>query len=188
MITVSLLQILLGILVLTSALGVVLSRNPIVSAMMLMSTLFLTGGLYISLGLYFIGAVQILIYAGAIAVLFIFIVMLLDMKTFKMVIPGRKIIGALGLVAAAMIFASFYQSILSGQHFNGATSLAGTETVNAADPKIISLHFLSKYMIAFQMTGLLILGAIMGAVVLGKPVKPKMAGNFAQNTTEEKAI
>ena len=65
--TPSTLQIILGFLTLVTAISVVIGKNPVVSAIMLMSTLFLTGGLYFGLGYFFLGAVQILIYAGAIS-------------------------------------------------------------------------------------------------------------------------
>lgn len=178
--TVSLLQIVLGILVLASAISVVASKNPIVSAMMLMSTLFLTGAMYLGLGLYFIGAVQILIYAGAIAVLFVFIVMLLDLKAFRLRIPGRTLAVVLALVPALLLGASFIKALLPGETFMRAVTETAAGEVVAADPKVISLHFLSKYMLAFQMTGLLILGAIMGAVVLGKRKASEISGGEMQ--------
>lgn len=170
--SVSALQLLTGILVLGSALSVVMSKNPIVSAIMLMSTLFLTGAMYFGLGLYFIGAVQILIYAGAIAVIFVFIVMLLDLKTLSVAIPGRRIVGALGFLVAALALFSLCASLLTGNVFTQGAHSEGLGLLSSASPKAISLQFLSKYMLAFQATGLLIFAAVMGAVVLGKPAPP----------------
>lgn len=170
--TVSLLQIILGILVVASALTVVTSKNAVVSAITLMTTLLLTGVMYLGLGLYFIGAIQILIYTGAVAVLFVFIVMLLDLKQMNLVIPGRKIVGGLAFIASATLLLGLFLLILPHANFGQAMgSGAQIEGLSAAHPKEISLQFLTKFMAPFQIAGLLIFAAVMGAVVLGRPRK-----------------
>src|SRR3954471_18922035 len=108
----NLLQFVFGTLTLVTGLMVIFSRNPVVSAIMLMGTLFFTGGLYFGMGLYFIGAVQILIYAGAISVLFVFIVMLLDLRPAVLKIPGRKIVGGVAAVAGLAMLAAFFLAVV----------------------------------------------------------------------------
>jgi NADH-quinone oxidoreductase subunit J len=168
--SISIVQIVLAALTIVTAVSTISARNPVVSAIMLMSTLFLTGGLYLGLGAFFIGAIQILIYAGAIAVLFVFIVMLLDLKPFLVRIPGRNAIAAFAIIAAglflaALTFLVIQNSALQGAHGEQAHEIASM----VANPRTISLQFLSKYMIPYQVAGLLILGAVMGVVVLGRP-------------------
>ena len=168
----SMLQIIFGLITVASALLVVMGKNPVVSAMALMATLFSTAVLYFGLGFYFIGVAQILIYAGAIAVLFVFVVMLLDMKPFKLTIPGRVPVFLLGVFAAALLLAGLLISVVPGVGVEaGHSEHAAEELMRTVDPKSISLHFLSKYMIPFQLTGLLILAAIMGVILLGRPKK-----------------
>lgn len=166
-------QIVVGLLTLICAALTVLNRNPIISALGLMGTLFTTGGLYFGLGFYFVGAVQILVYAGAIAVLFVFIVMLLDLKPLKLLIPGRSF--AITLSAAAGLFllmalilaVAIPSATLSGEN----SVIVGGDLITHETAFAISNRMLSRYMFAFQMTGVLILAAIMGAVILGKPRK-----------------
>jgi len=169
------LEIVIGALALLSSLMVVLSPNPIVSAIGLLGSLFLTGGLYFAMGSYFIGAAQILIYAGAIAVLFVFIVMLLDIKPLTTRIPGRTAIIALGgLAGLFFVAAAVVATIKSG----GSITVGSNDPVAVASlsPIEIARLFVSKYMVAFQMTGFLILAAIIGAILLGRPEKTSQYG------------
>lgn len=161
-------QIILGALTLIAALNVVLAKNPVVSAMSLMATLFMTGALYFGLGHFFIGAVQILIYAGAISVLFVFIVMLLDLKPTQVRIPGGfaagliKTLGGLFL-GAAVLLPVIYWGIAN----NNAVSPEAI--ASSASASSIALRFLSKYMLPFQVTGLLIFAAVIGVILVGRP-------------------
>jgi NADH-quinone oxidoreductase subunit J len=163
-------QIVLGFLTLVTALSVVLSKNPVVSAVNLMATLFLTGALYIGLGHFFMGAIQILIYAGAIAVLFVFIVMLLDLKPLSLTLPGRAVSIAGGVFVS--LFLGLGLSVAAFRSSFGNQGAAEVESLaSIASPSVISLQFLSKYHLPFQVAGLLIFATVMGVVVLGKPKK-----------------
>jgi NADH-quinone oxidoreductase subunit J len=164
-------QIVLAFLTLVTAVSVVLGKNPVVSAIMLMATLFLTGGIYFGMGHFFLGAVQILIYAGAISVLFVFIVMLLDLKPLLLTIPGRSISVVGGLAAAFVVGAVLFLGSFATFSQSQNSRVAEMNLVDPTSPKVISIHFLSLYQIPFQVAGLLILGAVMGAIVLGKPKK-----------------
>jgi NADH-quinone oxidoreductase subunit J len=176
--TPSVLQLIFGALTLICALLVVLGKNPVVSAMALMGTLFSTGILFFSQKAYFIGAVQILIYAGAISVLFIFIVMLLDLKPLKLRIPGRVPVHILGTIAGLMILVGALLVALPALKAPGLVDAlaATTEAADATEPLSVASRFLSKYMIPFQTTALLILAAVMGVVVLGRPLRSKKEG------------
>ena len=172
--TLTLFPLIVGFLTLVAAIMVIASRSPVVSAISLMLTLFLTGILYFGMNAYFIGAVQILIYAGAIAVLFVFIEMLLDLKPMRVQIPGRKIVVLLGTLTGLALFLGALLSTVPGFFEISAVSNEATQQLQSSLSALsISLTFLSKYMVPFQMTGILILAAILGAVVLGKPALRK---------------
>ncbi|MEZ4813640.1 MAG: NADH-quinone oxidoreductase subunit J [Bdellovibrionota bacterium] len=148
------------------SLVVLLSANPVVSAIALMGTLFSTAGLYFLIGNYFMGSIQILVYAGAIAVLFVFIVMLLDLRpSLLRFIPGRKIyVASTGF--AGGVLALFLLRVIWQQ-----TTYANSAAINPdfqMTAQQISEHFVSKYQFAFQAAGLLIFGAILGAIVLAR--------------------
>lgn len=165
-------HLIFGTLTLIAALTVVLSHNPVVSAMALMGTLFATGTLYFGMGSFFVGAVQILIYAGAISVLFVFIVMLLDMKPLRIRIPGRTTARVISIGTAIFLFFSLTLGILQGTLQSAVSSDAVAETVNLSmSARGISAQFLSTFMFPFQITGLLILAAIIGVILLGRPKK-----------------
>ncbi len=168
-------QYLLGTLIFATSMLTVLGKNPVMSAMNLMATLFLTGLMYFSVGAYFVGAVQILIYAGAISVLFIFIVMLLDLKPRYFQIPGRKPVYFLAGGISLLFFVGLIVSVLPALGENGILDfglIATNELVSGSQtPEAISLRLLSKYMLPFQVTALLLLAAVMGVVVLGKKNK-----------------
>jgi NADH-quinone oxidoreductase subunit J len=162
---ISLFQIILGFLVLVSAINTVASKNPIVSAMSLMATLFLSGIVYIGLGQFFLGAAQILIYAGAISVLFVFIVMLLDLKATVVQVPGfqlRFLIQTLAILLFGFLLVfSFKQNIPFSE-------TASSELSTQPLAKDISVHFLTQYMFPFQLTGFLILSALIGVIFIGR--------------------
>ena len=125
-----------------------------------MGVLFSTAAIYFALGNYFIGAVQILVYAGAIAVLFVFIVMLLDLKpSLLRFYPGRKpylVVAALvGLALTAVLFFSLAQITAGG---------GSSPDVNSAQNT--AMYFVSKYQVAFQAAGFLVFAAIIGAISL----------------------
>ncbi len=165
-------HLIFGMLTLIAALGVVMSHNPVVSAMALMATLFTTGTLYFGMGSFFVGAVQILIYAGAVSVLFVFIVMLLDMRPLKLSIPGRKATNILSILTGIFLFFSLTLGILQGTLQSTVSSPDVAESVGESmGAKTIALQFLSKYMLPFQVTGLMILAAVIGVILLGRPKK-----------------
>ncbi|MEO5666517.1 MAG: NADH-quinone oxidoreductase subunit J [Bdellovibrionota bacterium] len=165
----TILQWILGAITLATGLLVVLGRNPIVNAISLMATLFTTGLLYFSLGAHFVGVVQILIYAGAISVLIVFIVMLLDLRPAHVRVPGRSPTYVIGTICSIVFFVAAILSVLPILKNLGAIPSLGDvgESLGQA-PEEISMQLLSKYMIPFQATALLLLAAVMGVVVLGK--------------------
>jgi len=175
----SVFQMILCVLALTCALLVVLQRNPVISAISLLGTLFTTGLLYFTLEAYFVGAVQILVYAGAISVLFVFIVMLLDLKPTRVRVPGRAPTIVLGVTAGASFFVLCALSVLPVlKTFGLLDTMSGGLGEAAEGPLAISVLLLSKYMLPFQVTALLLLASIMGVVVLGKRTLPPRVSSF----------
>ncbi len=145
---------------------VLLSSNPVVSAIALMGTLFSTAGLYFLIGNYFMGSVQILVYAGAIAVLFVFIVMLLDLRpSLLRFIPGRKVYVAATGTAGVLLALFLMKAVYSQLDFGNSAAINPNFQMSAVE---IAQHFVSKYQLAFQSAGLLIFGAILGAIVLAR--------------------
>jgi NADH-quinone oxidoreductase subunit J len=155
----SLISIFLSLVVLVSA-------NPVASAVALMGTLFSTAALYFALGNYFIGSVQILVYAGAIAVLFVFIVMLLDLRPHLLrFIPGRKVYVISTGIAGVLLAVLLVSAIREQSIFGNSSAINPSFQLS---PQEIARYFVSQYQAAFQAAGLLVFGAIIGAVVLAR--------------------
>jgi NADH-quinone oxidoreductase subunit J len=176
-ITPSLLQWIAGFAAVFFAVVVVSSRNPVISALALMGTLFSTAVLYFGLQAYFVGVIQVLVYAGAIAVLFVFIVMLLDLKVTKVLIPGRLLKLVFAALATGFFLLVILWSLVPVTSFDFFSSKSVEEVSNGAlSAKAISSSFLSTYMFPFQLTGFLILAAIMGVVLMSKPIRRSLKG------------
>jgi len=169
---VSWLQLLFGTFALAFSLGVVLNRNPIVSALCLMGTLLSTAVLYLALGASFAGVVQIMVYAGAIAVLFVFIVMLLDLKESRVSLPGSTAKRALAALAAFLflgVSGACIGTLLASDP--GYSRDSQSHLAEALSARAVSFEMLSTHMLPFQITGILILSAVVGVVMLAKSVR-----------------
>ncbi len=147
---------------LLSGVLVIANRNPVTSAMFLIVLFFFMSALFVLLEAFFLAAIQILVYAGAIMVLFLFVIMLLDIK------PSRRqklsMISITGGAALAGIFVWELGTIL-GDPIENSGSIQGNMT--GGFPQVLKLLFV-KYMLPFEVTGLLLLVAMIGVVLLSK--------------------
>ena len=144
---------------------VVINRNPVASALSLAVSFLGLAALFMSLNAYFIGIIQVLVYAGAVMVLFLFIIMLLDLRAEQ----GRRInwlTSAAGL-AVALILLGQISSIVG--HFpmahKGFPPLPG-RTID--DVRNIGATLFTNYNLPFQIVGVLVLVATIGVVLLSK--------------------
>ena len=134
------------------AINVVVQTHPIASAISLIGVMASLAVLYLLLGAEFIAAAQVIVYAGAIMVLFVFVIMLLN--------AGAQALGVPSLVALLGILAFFVQRLFpreSATHFGGFTG--GTA-------KAVGKALFTTYLLPFEATSILILIAIVGAIVL----------------------
>jgi NADH-quinone oxidoreductase subunit J len=149
-----------------SALMCITQRNPVASAFWLISTMLALAGIFVLLEAHFIAAVQVLVYAGAIMVLFLFVIMLLNLS-------GRvsDIRGKLSWVVAAVIAVALAASLITLRGYT-PERLAEEVTGAAAESRgvigVFAEPLFGTYLVPFEITGLLLLTAIVGAVVLAK--------------------
>lgn len=137
------------------------SRNPVTSAMFLVLTMVFLSGLFVLLRAYFLAAVQILVYAGAVMVLFLFVIMLLDLKTEEQ----RKIkvfSAGLGTAAVAGLFALIGLSIWSGSPAGGGIPRAEGNTFE------LGQLLFTNYLLPFEIVSVLLLVAMVGVILLSK--------------------
>src|SRR6266508_1318908 len=146
-----------------TALGVVWARSPMYAAMNLVAAFFFLAGIYVLLTAHLIAFMQILVYAGAVMVLFLFVIMLLSAGDER-IGPARKkamqVLGVLGAVALASVLASAIARVADG----------GMRTVDATfgTVKAVGAVLFTEYLLPFEATSLLLLVAIVGAVVVAK--------------------
>jgi NADH-quinone oxidoreductase subunit J len=154
-----------------SALMMVTRSNPVASALWLIGTFFSLAAIYTLLGAFFIGIIQILVYAGAIMVLFLFVIMLLNLghdyhadirsTTWKVVAGGSS------LVLVALLVRLFGEPITHIGPVPGPEAVAQTvEELGAVTA--IGIPMFRDYVVPLQVTGLLLLVAVIGAVALAK--------------------
>ena len=139
------------------------SRNPVTSAMFLVLTIVSLAGLFVLLHAFFLAAVQVLVYAGAVMVLFLFVIMLLDLKEEE----RRKIrtFGvAGGVISAGAILFIFLSSLLKPEARLGATQPPAVEGGTVALARLL----FSQYLLPFEIVSVLLLVAMVGVVLLSK--------------------
>jgi len=174
-----------GILVL-SALMVITARNPVHSVLFLILAFFNSAGLFVLLGAEFIAMIMVIVYVGAVAVLFLFVVMMLDInfsdlrKGAMHYIPLGIVIGGILLFELVAIY-SYWQFAPSSQS-NVALPNSGFEGVTNAHA--IGLVIYTKYVFAFQVAGLILFVAMVGAIVLTHRSRP---GVHKQKVAEQQA-
>ena len=142
---------------------VVLTKNPIHSVLYLVLTFFAIAGHYVLLNAQFLAAVHIIVYAGAIMVLFLFIIMLLNLN--KETEPQKSIwLKAMAAVAAGSLLVVLVGSL------RGAANLQPSNEFNSNIGLIENLGktLFNDFLLPFELSSILLLGAMVGAVLLGK--------------------
>lgn len=137
------------------------SRNPVTSAMFLVLTIVSLAGLFVLLHAFFLAVVQVLVYAGAVMVLFLFVIMLLDLKAEEhrhLTVAGV----VAGLVAVGAIIALFLQGLA-----RSPLSSAPATTLEGGTRPLGKLLF-SQYLLPFEIVSVLLLVAMVGVVLLSK--------------------
>lgn len=155
-----------GALALVSAIFVVAARNPLHSALGLIVTFFGLAAIYVLLGAHLLAALQVLVYAGAVMVLFIFVIMLLNLKEEELGRPrvtpakiaGGISLGLLGLVLSVNVLGKLGSLV--------TTDLAATEGFGTV--KEVGRAIYGPFLLPFEATSLLLLVAIVAAVVVAK--------------------
>ena len=162
---------LFGLLAVASAIAFVTRKSPVSAALWLVSVMFNLAALYVMMGAHFVGIIQVLVYAGAIMVVFLFVVMLLNLGHPDELSDirgkwGRLAAGGIGLalLAQVMVLArtQFMPSLQPPTNpvFGGPTDRGAIGSI--AEP------LFTEHLLAFELTSILLLAAIVGAVAIGR--------------------
>ncbi len=167
-----------------SALGCIVQRNPVASVMLLVNTMFALAAIYVLLNAQFIAAIQVLVYAGAVMVLFLFVIMLLNLGRTGSDMRGKPA----WVVAVVVAIALVGELSLLHQATPGGLAALGGPPAGAATPAeripelaaavappgergvvgVIAEPLFRTYLVPFEITSVLLLAAAVGAVVLAK--------------------
>ena len=158
-----------GLVAVVSAIVVVVQRSAVYSALALIVTFFCMAGLFILLGAEFVAAVQVIVYAGAIMVLFLFVIMLLDLRREE----GRRFAPGKAQVACGVVGGGGLLLLLA--------ALAGTASITPqrgsitpetlgrlGNTQVIGALLFTDYLFPFEVTSVVLLIAIVGAIVLAR--------------------
>lgn len=148
-----------------SALFMVTNKKPISAAMSLIATMFCLAGLYVLLDAHLIAALQIIVYAGAIMVLFLFVIMLLNVEEKEGRQPGNVLLlQFISIVVVGLLFLTVVNLFKTG----GSIFTAGEVASQFGTTKAVGKMLFTEYLLQFEIASVLLLAAIVGAVILAK--------------------
>ena len=157
-----------GLATLGGALGVVLSRNPVHAALSLVMTLFAMAVLFVAQEAHFLAAVQVIVYAGAIVVLFLFVIMLLGVDQSEDIavepLRGQR---PLALMASVVVLLEVLL-LARSEWATGASAVIGPASGPGTNVEKVATALFTRYLLPFEVTSILLVIAVIGAVVLAR--------------------
>jgi NADH-quinone oxidoreductase subunit J len=160
--------IFLAALSIISSAGVVLQRHPVHSLMSLVLTLVVIAILFIGLGATTVGFLQIIVYAGAIMILFLFVIWLLNLQTPRLE-SGRLALKFLGSLGSAALIAELLVFVL---HLPAPLGHNKEVAADYGSIGLLAQSLFSDYLVAFEVTSVLLLVGVIGAVALARRMTP----------------
>ena len=157
----------LAIVAIGSAVSMLVSRNAIYAALFLVLNFATIAVLYLSLGAPFIALTQITVYAGAIMVLFLFVIALLGAEK----LPGHEPIKGQRIAALILALIFVVEVVMFTVFKNQVTSPMTALSADFGGPKAIGMSLFTDYLLPFEMIAVILLSASIGAIVLTKPEK-----------------
>ena len=167
-------------LTIASAVAVIFARNPVHSVLWLIMAFFNAAGLFLLLGAEFVAMLLVIVYVGAVAVLFLFVVMMLDIDFAKLRSGFTKNL-PFGLIVALVLM---IEIIIAVSAWKARPALSGRSVPEAVQPNIVALGQLlyTRYLFPFEIAGLILLVAMVGAIVL---THRKRRDNRKQNVSRQ---
>jgi NADH-quinone oxidoreductase subunit J len=151
-----------------AAAGVLVSRSPVYAALNLVAAFFFLAGIYVLLVAHLIAFMQILVYAGAVMVLFLFVIMLISLGDEHRLKERYRSIQLLGVAGALGLTAVIAWAIMDVRARDANAFLPGDPGAGLGTVKEVGRVLFTQYLLPFEATSLLLLAAIVGAVVVAK--------------------
>jgi NADH-quinone oxidoreductase subunit J len=160
--------VILAVFTVVTAILVIVQRNPVSSAIFLILTFLALAGIYLLLHAEFIAAIQVLVYAGAIMVLFLFVIMLLNLEKEKRTVTRNRLLKGvgvlLGLALLVQIGTVFQKVLLEGTK----GSFPPEKVASLGNTQVVAQLLFTDFLLPFEITSALLLVAIIGAIMLAK--------------------
>jgi len=153
--------ILFGAIAVCGAIMVVTRKHPMASALYLILTLFAVAALFVLRQAHFLAAIQVIVYAGAVVVLFVFVIMLINVPEDRLPVERATTTRVLGVIAAG--FFVLESAVLARRYWMPKGPAAEVGTVEA-----VGRALFTDYLLAFEITSVLLLAAVIGAIALAK--------------------
>jgi NADH-quinone oxidoreductase subunit J len=166
-----------AVIAVVAAVACVLQRSPVSAALWLVQVMFALAAIFVLLNAQFIAAIQVLVYAGAVMVLFLFVIMLLNLGRTGSDLRGPAALTAtlvtVGLLVAELWVLWAYTPARLEAEVRAAAGLGGADAIRAATAErgvvgAVAAPLFQTYLVPFEITSVLLLAAIVGAVVLAK--------------------
>jgi NADH-quinone oxidoreductase subunit J len=162
--------------ILSGAIGVVIARNPVHAALMLVQTLFGVAVLFVAQGAHFLAAVQVIVYAGAIVVLFLFVIMLLGVDKEELV-AAEPLRNQVPIAIVVVVIAAAELLLLGrGNWATGTHSVVGALQGPGGNVQQLAETIFTRYLFAFEATSVLLVIAVVAAVALAR--RPESGGDL----------
>lgn len=165
--------VLLAVLAIASALGMILNKNTINSALLLVVNMISIAGIYLLLQAQFLALIQILVYAGAIMVLFLFVIMLLNVDEEQSLLDKFRIKYMLAFLLGVIIFGQILYSL------GGVTDMLpaiSSEMLYVGTVEAVGEVLYTDYLYAFELTAILLTAAVVGALMIAQYKVKKTEG------------
>jgi NADH-quinone oxidoreductase subunit J len=153
--------VIFGAISVGGAIMVVTRRHPMASALYLILTLFAVAALFALRQAHFLAAIQVIVYAGAVVVLFVFVIMLINVPESRLPIERMTGLRFLGVTVAGLLI---LESALVARRF----VMPGTPAADSGSVETVGRALFTDYLLAFELTSVLLLAAVIGAIALAK--------------------
>lgn len=157
----------LGLVAIVASVAMITRPNPVMSAIFLVLNFFALAGLYLLLNAQFIAVVQVIVYAGAIMVLFLFVLMLLNTESEHSLLKEKKTLKLMAIAIAVLVFVQLGYIIFYSAPSQGLPQEV-SESIAAGKIETIGRELYTIYVLPFLASGFLLLAATIGALVLAK--------------------
>ncbi len=167
-----------AVLAIGGAVMMIRQHNPVASVLYFIVSLVAQAILYVQLSALFVGALLIIIYAGAIMVLFLFVIMLLNLRGERFEGSQSKLGGGTKIVLSTIFFIEIVFVVKQMVFAPGTEGQAGQVADNFGSVEMVATHLFREYLYPFELTSILLLVAIIGAVVIAKREKTDAEGEI----------